>query len=228
MSKFDPTVAVVGRIGTDPEIKEGARGPYVTFRLAREFLDSTQTLEHTIWYTVYLDGGTIPANVTKGKSVEVRGTQSIRPGTDKDGNTVDYYSIRAEAVDEPKVTRAGRPRESFTISGRVGRDPETKVSQAGNTYYKFSLAHNYSMRDEAGEWIDYPVWYDVVTFDAELPDFIAKGALVEVRGVDSVRPYFSEKFQEQREARSVRAFELTVPDSSPAAVRPLSMDDAPF
>lgn len=222
MSKFDPTVAIVGRVGRDPEVKQGAKGDYVTFSIARDFRDRDGQVTHTAWYRVNIDGSAIPSAVQKGQSIEVRGTMSVKPGDEKDGSKLDFYSIRSTANDisAPRMGKNGQPLESITISGRVGREPETLVSKAGREYHKFSMAHNYSVRDESGEWGDYSVWYNVLVFTGEpLPEFVKKGALVEIRGVDSISTYFSKKLEVNVEDRTVRAFELSVPDNAKAVKR---------
>lgn len=217
MSKFDPTVAIAGRVGTDPEVKEGRNGNYVTFRLVRDFLAMDGSVKGSKWYTVNVNNtNAVPANVAKGANVEVRGKQRVSPAREGGEN---YYTINVDGTQDlgsVRVGKNGQPVESFAIEGRIGRDPETLTSKAGREYVKFSLAHNYSVRTEGGEWEDFPVWYDIAYFGDELPSFVTKGALVSVRGVDEVRTYESVKYGDTREACSIRAFDLGVPDNSPA------------
>jgi len=226
LSKFDPTVAFAGRVGTEAEVKEGRNGNYVSFRFVRDFRNMDGSVKGSKWYTVNIDGlDSVPASIAKGAEIEVRGKQRISPASEGGENR---YSISVEGVEDIGAVRLGKngqPVESFAVEGRVGREPEVLTSKAGREYVKFSMAHNYSLRTEEGEWEDFPVWYDVVYFGDDLPDFVTKGALVSARGVDEVRSYESVKYGDTREACSLRAFNLGVPDNS-AAVRVSTPVDA--
>ena len=48
---------------------------------------------------------------------------------------------------------------TFTISGRLTRDPELKTTKNGTSVLKFGLAHNERQKVEE-EWIDVPHFFD--------------------------------------------------------------------
>lgn len=69
----------------------------------------------------------------------------------------------------------------LTLTGRLGKDPETRTSQKGNTFVKLSIAHNDKSRD--GQ--DSTMWFDVVVFGQRAnfaSQYLHKGDLVQVIG----------------------------------------------
>ena len=67
----------------------------------------------------------------------------------------------------------------FTIIGRVGAIKTGKV-------LRVTIASNYRLRDEAGEWAEDTHWNEVTVFNkartAYVEEHVAKGDLVHVRG----------------------------------------------
>ena len=74
---------------------------------------------------------------------------------------------------------------SCQFIGRVGRDPESRATQSGETVVNFSLAIDESYKDkqgnkvEATEWIPCNVWGKQADFVIQ---YIGKGRLVHVVG----------------------------------------------
>jgi len=72
------------------------------------------------------------------------------------------------------------------LIGNLGRDPETRYSQAGNAVTKFSVATSDSWRDrQTGEQQDRTEWHNIVCFSrlAEIAsEYLHKGSKVYIEG----------------------------------------------
>ena len=72
------------------------------------------------------------------------------------------------------------------LIGNLGRDPETRYSQAGNAVTKFSVATSDSWRDkQSGEQQDRTEWHNIVCFGrtAETAgQYLRKGSKVYIEG----------------------------------------------
>lgn len=73
---------------------------------------------------------------------------------------------------------------SVTLSGRITKDAELRVGQAGTSICRFSIAHNRREKHE-GNWTDSSYFYDAVIFgktaDA-ISQYLVRGASVTVIG----------------------------------------------
>jgi single-strand DNA-binding protein len=71
-----------------------------------------------------------------------------------------------------------------TLLGTVGRDPELKVSQGGNSYAKFSVATRSGKKDKDGNWMaDY--WWECIGFGPivdQISAIVRRGSYLEVDG----------------------------------------------
>lgn len=75
----------------------------------------------------------------------------------------------------------------LTFAGRVGRDAETRTTQAGESVTSFTVAVDTGWGDrKATQWIDCTIWRDR---GVKLAPYIKKGQNVTVRGRPSVRTY---------------------------------------
>ncbi len=80
------------------------------------------------------------------------------------------------------------------LLGRLGADPEIRVSQDGNKIARFSLATSESWKDKnTNEKKDKTEWHKIVIFSPGLADvvekYLKKGALVYVEGQIRYRKY---------------------------------------
>lgn len=81
-----------------------------------------------------------------------------------------------------------------SLIGNVGRDPETRTTQAGTVVATFSLATSEQWTDKAsGEKVEKTQWHRVVVWDDRLVDvaekYIKKGSKVFVEGRIENRKY---------------------------------------
>jgi single-strand DNA-binding protein len=71
------------------------------------------------------------------------------------------------------------------ITGNLTRDPELKSTQGGTSVCKLRVAVNSRRRDQSGEWIDKPNYFDVTVFGAQgenCSTYLSKGRPVAVEG----------------------------------------------
>ena len=76
-----------------------------------------------------------------------------------------------------------------TLLGHVGRDPEVKTFDNGDTLTRFSVATNRNWKNKNDEWVSDTSWHTVVVrgAGAERAARLSKGARVSVRGELSTR-----------------------------------------
>ena len=80
------------------------------------------------------------------------------------------------------------------LLGRLGADPEIRMSQDGKKIAKFSLATSESWKDkQSGEKKEKTEWHKVIIFSSGLADitekFLKKGSLIYIEGQISTRKY---------------------------------------
>ena len=71
------------------------------------------------------------------------------------------------------------------LVGRLGRDPEIRYTPNGTAVATFSLATNYRVKDQDGNFTDKTEWHNIVAFGqkADLAgEYLAKGRLVYIEG----------------------------------------------
>jgi single-strand DNA-binding protein len=70
------------------------------------------------------------------------------------------------------------------LIGNLGKAPEVRRLDNGNTVAKFSIATNESWRDKSGEWQTQTEWHDIVVWGklAEKAETLDKGATLYVEG----------------------------------------------
>jgi len=93
-------INVIGRLGADAELINGKNGQFVSFRLAVD--DRKNSEKTTTWFRVTLNGdrvGKIVEYLTKGKLVNVMGTESVGTYQAKDGSTQVSRDINASNVE---------------------------------------------------------------------------------------------------------------------------------
>ncbi|MBD3176221.1 MAG: single-stranded DNA-binding protein [Armatimonadia bacterium] len=79
---------------------------------------------------------------------------------------------------------------SVVLVGRLGRDPELKVTSGGISLCKFSIAVDRPYRSQGGDkvtdWLDIVAWRDRAEFCA---NYLQKGTMVAVEGRIQVRKW---------------------------------------
>ena len=71
------------------------------------------------------------------------------------------------------------------LVGRLGKDPDLRYTPSGAAVVNFSMATNYSVRDQDGNFNDKTEWHRVVAYGrtAEVAgEYLSKGRLVYVEG----------------------------------------------
>lgn len=72
-----------------------------------------------------------------------------------------------------------------TLIGRLTRDPELRHSRAGDAIASLRIAVNGRARDEGGQWIDKPNFFDVSVFGRQaetVANYMAKGRRIGIDG----------------------------------------------
>ena len=118
------------------------------------------------------------------------------------------------------------------LVGNLGRDPETRTTQAGDTVASLSVATSHRSRDRGGEWTDATEWHRVSVFGRAAESaarYLTKGRQVYVEGRMQTRQWTD---REGRERRTTEVVAHTVRflgsgsgggvDSPPARTPPIS------
>jgi len=116
-------VNVIGRLGADAELIDGKNGKFASFRMATD--DRKNGEKITSWFRVTFNGdraGKIVEYLTKGKLVNVIGTESVGTYTAKDGSVQVSRDINASNIDFISVS-----------SGSTANDASSASSQAKGT-----------------------------------------------------------------------------------------------
>lgn len=91
---------------------------------------------------------------------------------------------------------------TITISGRLGRDPETRQTQSGKTICSFSVAVDRRGKDAGTDWFSVTVWERLGELCQE---FLAKGRHVTISGRMQSRQY-------EKDGQKVTAWDLVAND----------------
>ena len=76
-------------------------------------------------------------------------------------------------------------RNTVSLIGNLGGDPEFKTFEGGNALARFRVATNESYKDKKGEWVTTTQWHNIVAWGktAELSNkLLKKGAEVVLEG----------------------------------------------
>ena len=71
------------------------------------------------------------------------------------------------------------------ITGNLTRDPELRSTQGGTSVCKLRVAVNSRRRNQGGEWVDKPNYFDVTVFGAQgenCSNYLSKGRPVAIEG----------------------------------------------
>jgi len=106
---------------------------------------------------------------------------------------------------------------SVSLIGNLGRDPETKYSQAGTAVTNFSIATTEKWKDKnSGEWQKKTEWHNIVSFGrlAEIcGEYLKKGSQVYIGG--KIQTDTWEKNGEKRYTTKIIANEMKMLGSRP-------------
>ena len=72
-----------------------------------------------------------------------------------------------------------------TLIGRLTRDPELRHSRSGDAIASLRIAVNGRARDEGGQWVDKPNFFDVSVFGRQaetVANYMAKGRRIGIDG----------------------------------------------
>lgn len=91
---------------------------------------------------------------------------------------------------------------TITISGRLGRDPETRQTNSGKTICSFSVAVDRRGKDAGTDWFSVTVWERLGELCQE---FLTKGRHVTISGRMQSRQY-------EKDGQKVTAWDLVAND----------------
>ena len=78
------------------------------------------------------------------------------------------------------------------LVGRLGRKPEQRTSQNGNSITTFSIATSERRKDQSGQWNEHTEWHNIVCFGRTAETaatYLDKGRQVYVEGRIQTRNY---------------------------------------
>ena len=79
------------------------------------------------------------------------------------------------------------------LLGRVGNDPEVKVSTRETKFAQLSLATSEKFKNKAGEWQEKTQWHKIVCFDPRVAEtvekYVKKGTILYIEGQIETRKY---------------------------------------
>ncbi|NCD26937.1 MAG: single-stranded DNA-binding protein [Deltaproteobacteria bacterium] len=111
---------------------------------------------------------------------------------------------------------------SCQFIGRIGRDPEIKYTNTGQTVASFSLAVDESYKDKSGQKIDQTEWIPCVAWAKQaefIGNYLGKGRLVHVAGKWKTRKWQdkdgNDRYSTECIVNSVQALDKK-PDGQPA------------
>lgn len=131
---------------------------------------------------------------------------------------------------------------SITLIGHLGKDPEIRTTESGNTVAKLSVATSETWTNKKGEKIEHTEWHDVVFFSnsAEiLKQYAHKGQLIMVEGHVRTYEYQDKDMKTQRIKRIIgntfrflknkeTAKQVTANEQAPNNTSDEFDDDIPF
>jgi len=109
------------------------------------------------------------------------------------------------------------------LIGRIGKDPEVRRMNSGDSVVSFSLATTDSWKDKSGERQDRATWHNIVIFNEHIckvaEAYCKKGSKVYIEGQLQTRKYTDKDGNERQTTEIVlQRFrgELTLLDSKPS------------
>lgn len=133
-------VNIIGRLGADAELINGKNGPFLSFRMAVDDRkrNGDKTEKITSWFRVTLNGdrsSKLVEYLTKGKLVNVIGTESVGIYNSKDGTPQVSREISANNIEFVSVGSGSTASDSSTAevtTGKLSEKPKVEVAATTN------------------------------------------------------------------------------------------------
>ena len=129
-------VNIIGRLGADAELINGKNGPFLSFRMAVDDRkrNGDKTEKITSWFRVTLNGersSKLVEYLTKGKLVNVTGTESVGIYNSKDGTPQVSREVSANNIEFISVGSGSTASDSSTTevtTGKLAEKPKVEVA----------------------------------------------------------------------------------------------------
>lgn len=133
-------VNIIGRLGADAELINGKNGPFLSFRMAVDDRkrNGDKTEKITSWFRVTLNGersSKLVEYLTKGKLVNVTGTESVGIYNSKDGTPQVSREVSANNIEFISVGSGSTASDSSTTevtTGKLAEKPKVEVAATAN------------------------------------------------------------------------------------------------
>ena len=133
-------VNIIGRLGADAELINGKNGPFLSFRMAVDDRkrNGDKTEKITSWFRVTLNGersSKLVEYLTKGKLVNVTGTESVGIYNSKDGTPQVSREVSANNIEFISVGSGSTASDSSTTevtTGKFAEKPKVEVASTTN------------------------------------------------------------------------------------------------
>jgi single-strand DNA-binding protein len=133
-------VNIIGRLGADAELINGKNGPFLSFRMAVDDRkrNGDKTEKITSWFRVTLNGersSKLVEYLTKGKLVNVTGTESVGIYNSKDGTPQVSREVSANNIEFISVGSGSTASDSSTTevtTGKLAEKPKVEVATTTN------------------------------------------------------------------------------------------------
>jgi single-strand DNA-binding protein len=133
-------VNIIGRLGADAELINGKNGPFLSFRMAVDDRkrNGDKTEKITSWFRVTLNGersSKLVEYLTKGKLVNVTGTESVGIYNSKDGTPQVSREVSANNIEFISVGSGSTASDSSTTevtTGKLAEKPKVEVASTTN------------------------------------------------------------------------------------------------
>lgn len=105
------------------------------------------------------------------------------------------------------------PSTSITVSGNITQDPKLKFTSSGSALLSFSVAANYSWKNQQDEWEKKTSYFDVTAWRdlaEDAANVLLKGVGVTVTGRLEQRTWEDEKTGEKRSKVEIIADQIAV------------------
>ena len=116
---MERNINVIGRLGVDAEIKESAKGQFVTYRMAVDEWNPQTKARETVWFRVTDFTNrtvSIAEHLKKGRQVYVSGSENCNLYTDKEGKTQISREITAYVTDFVNSGNSGQTATQTTTT----------------------------------------------------------------------------------------------------------------
>ncbi len=111
-------------------------------------------------------------------------------------------------------------RNRIEIAGRLTRDPEIKYTSSGTAVAELGVAVNEREKNQAGEWVDHPLFLDVTAWGKtaeNVQQYLRKGDPLFIDGKLRLDQWEDKKSGQQRRKLKIVALHITFVGSKPKA-----------